>query len=66
MKVFSKFALLVVFSGVLALAVLSVDQVTEKYHKEVLVLQEQIKVESDINEALYQENKILANASLIS
>ena len=61
MNVFSKFALLAGLSGVLVLAVLSVDQVTEKYHKEVISLQEQLKVEKLINEDLYKENKILAN-----
>ena len=61
MNVFSKFALLAGLSGVLVLAVLSVDQVTEKYHKEVISLQEQLKVEKQINEDLYNENKILAN-----
>ena len=61
MNVFSKFALLAGLSGVLVLAVLSVDQVTEKYHKEVISLQEQLKVEKQINEDLYKENKILVN-----
>ena len=61
MNVFSKFALLAGLSGVLVLAVLSVDQVTEKYHKEVISLQEQLKAEKQINEDLYKENKILVN-----
>ena len=61
MNVFSKFALLASLLGVLVLAVLSVDQVTEKYHKEVISLQEQLKVEKQINEDLYKENKILVN-----
>ena len=61
MNVFSKFALLAGFIGALALATLSVDNTFEKYHKKVLVLQEQLKVEKQINEDLYQENKILAN-----
>ena len=61
MNVFSKFALLAGLSGVLVLAVLSVDQVTEKYHKEVISLQEQLKVEKQINEDLYKENKFLVN-----
>ena len=61
MNVFSKFALLASLSGVLVLAVLSVDQVTEKCHKEVISLQEQLKVEKQISEDLYKENKILVN-----
>lgn len=61
MSAFSKFALLVGFVGALALAVLSVDKAFDKYHKEVLTLNEQLQVEKQINEDLYQENKILAN-----
>jgi len=61
MNLFSKFELLVGFSGVVALAVLSVDAAFEKYHKEVLSLKAQLQVEKDINEDFYQENKILAN-----
>lgn len=60
MNAFSKFALLVGFVGTLVLAVLSVDKAVDKYHKEVLTLNAQLQVEKQINEALYQENKILA------
>ena len=57
MNAFSKSALLAGFVGALALAVLSVD----KYRKEVLTLKGQLQIEKDINEALYQENRSLAN-----